>query len=68
MEVFRQQYAEFIATISSPIISESKDFSWFFIAFLKCGWNSVHFSKNDEYPSLIISEVIDAKTSGYLNV
>ena len=26
------------------------------------------FSKKDEYPSLIISKLIDAKTSGYLNV
>ena len=26
------------------------------------------FSKKDEYPSLIISEFIDAKICGYLNV
>ena len=26
------------------------------------------FSKNDEYPSLIISEIIDAEKRGYLNV
>ena len=26
------------------------------------------FSKKDEYPSLIISEIIDAGRSGYLNV
>ena len=26
------------------------------------------FSKNDEYPSLIISEIIDAERHGYLNV
>ena len=26
------------------------------------------FSKKDEYPSLIISELIDAKTRAYLNV
>ena len=26
------------------------------------------FSKKDEYPSLIISEIIDAEISGYLNV
>ena len=26
------------------------------------------FSKKDEYPSLIISEIIDAKGRGYLNV
>ena len=26
------------------------------------------FSKKDEYPSLIISEIIDAEKRGYLNV
>ena len=43
-------------------------FSEFFIAFLKCAWNLDHFLKKDEYPSLIISEVIDAERRGYLNV
>ena len=27
-----------------------------------------HFQKKDEYPSLVISELIDAKRCGYLNV
>ena len=27
-----------------------------------------HFEKNDEYPSLIISEIIDCERGGYLNV
>ena len=40
----------------------------FFIAFLKCAWNLEHFQKKDEYPSLIISEIIDAERRGYLNV
>ena len=26
------------------------------------------FSEKDDYPSLIISEIIDAETRGYLNV
>ena len=30
-----------------------------FIAFLKCAWNLEHFEKKDEYPSLIISEIMD---------
>ena len=45
-----------------------KTFSEFFIAFLKCAWNLEHFQKKDEYPSLIISEIIDAEWRGYLNV
>ena len=43
-------------------------FSWFFITFLKCALNLEHFRKKDEYPSLIISEIIDAEKRGYLNV
>ena len=39
-----------------------------FNAFLKYAWNLQHFRKRDEYPSLIISEIIDAKRRGYLNV
>ena len=45
-----------------------KTFSGFWIAFLKCAWNLDHFQKKDEYPSLIISEIIDAERRGYLNV
>ena len=47
---------------------KQKTFSGFFIAFLKCALNLEHFEKKDEYPSLIISEMIDAERSGYLNV
>ena len=44
------------------------NFSWLFIAFLKCVWNLKYFEKKDEYPSLIISQVIDSERSSYLNV
>ena len=27
-----------------------------------------HFEKKDEYPSLIISEIMDCESGGYLNV
>ena len=43
-------------------------FLYFFIAFLKCAWNLEHFQKKEEYPSLIISEIIDAEKRGYLKV
>ena len=52
----------------TPLSKEKKIFSWFFIAFLKCAWNLEHFQKKDEYPRLIISEIIDAETRGYSNV
>ena len=43
-------------------------FSEYFIAFLKCALNLEHFQKKDEYPSVSISEIIDAERRGYLNV
>ena len=67
-QLFRQQYGEFSTTISNLIISEKKDFFWFFIEFLKCAQNLEHFQKADEYRILIISETIDAERRGYLNV
>ena len=52
----------------TPLSPKQKTFSGFFIAFLKYAWNLEHFQKKDEYPSLIISEIIDAERRGYLNV
>ena len=52
----------------TPLSSKQKTFSQFFIPFLICAWNLEHFQKKDEYPSLIISEIIDAEKRGYLNV
>ena len=59
--IFSQQF-------ETPLSQKQKTFSGFFIAFLKCAWNLERFQKEDDYPSLIISELIDAKRRGYLNV
>ena len=47
---------------------KNKTFCEFFIAFPKCASNLEHFEKRDEYPSLIISEIMDCERGGYLNV
>ena len=52
----------------TPLSAKQKTFSQFFIPFLKYAWNLENFQKKDEYPSLIISEIIDAEKRGYLNV
>ena len=52
----------------TPLSQKLKTFSGFFNAFLKCAWNLEHFQKKDEYPSLIISEIIDTERRGYLKV
>ena len=61
MQNFPQQF-------QTPLSKKQKFFSAFFIAFLKCAWNLEHFQKKDEYPSLIVSEIINAETRVYLNV
>ena len=52
----------------TPATQKQNTFSGLFNAFLKYAWNLQHFRKKDEYPSLIISEIIDAERRGYLNV
>ena len=61
MKNLRQQF-------QTPLSLKQKTFSGFFIAFLECPWNLEHFQKKDEYPSLIISEILDAERRRYLNV
>ena len=61
MQKLRQQF-------QTPLSQKQKTFSEFFIEFLKCAWNLEHFQKKEEYPSLIIFEIIDAERSGYLNL
>ena len=58
----------FLQQFQTPLSQKQKTLSGFFIAFMKCAWNLEHFQKKDEYPSLIISEIIDAERRGYLNV
>ena len=40
----------------------------FFIAFLKCAWNLQNSEKKEEYPSLIITEIIASEKDVYLSV
>ena len=61
MRNLRQQF-------QTPAAQKQKPFSGLFNAFLKCAWNLEPFQKKDEYPSLIIPEIIDAEKRGYLNV
>ena len=61
MQNFPQQF-------QTPLSKKQKIFSGFFITFLKGSWNLEQFQKKDEYPSLIISEIIDAERRGFLNV
>ena len=52
----------------TPLSHKEKTFSGSFVSFLKFAWNLEHFFKKDEYPSLIVSKIIEAERRGYLNV
>ena len=49
-------------------LKNKRPFVDFFIAFLKFACNLEHFEKKDEYPSLIISEIMDCERGGSWNV
>ena len=64
----RRNMLNFTQQLEALLSQKQEKFSCFFIAFLKCALNLEHFEKKDEYPSLVISKVIDSERGGYLNV
>ena len=54
IQIFWQQ-------LQRPLSQKGISFFGFFIAFLKCAWNSEHSEKKEEYPSLIVSEIMYPK-------
>ena len=58
----------FSQQLQAPLSQKQKTFSGFFIAFPKCALNLEHLEKKDEYPSQVISRIINSERSGYLNV
>ena len=61
MHIFWQQF-------KTLILQKGKTFCGFFIAFLKCAWNLEHSEKKEEYPRLIITEIIASERDVYLSV
>ena len=57
----RQNMLNITQYLEAPLSQKQKTFCGFFIAFLKCALNLEHFEKNDEYPSLFISRIIDSE-------
>ena len=64
----RRKIVNFTQQLEAPLPQKQKTYSGFFLAFLKCALNLEHFEKKDEYPSLVISKVIDSERGGYMNV
>ena len=61
MQVFWQQF-------ETHLSQEEKIFRGFFIAFPKFAWNLEHSEKNEEYRSLINTEIIASERDIYLSV
>ena len=64
----RRNMLNFTQQLEAPLPQKQKTFSGLFLEFLKCALNLEHFEKKVEYPSLVISRIIDSETGGYLNV
>ena len=51
------------------LLSQKREaFCQFLIALLKCAWNLDYSKKKEEYPSLIITEIIASERDLYLSV
>ena len=61
----RRKMLNFIQQLEAPLSRKRKTFSGFFFAFLKYALNLEHLEKKDEYPSLVISRIIDSERGGY---
>ena len=64
----RRNMLNFTQQLEAPLPQKQKTFFGLFFAFLKCASNLEHLGKKDEYPSLIISKIIDTERGGYLNI
>ena len=63
----RYNVHNFTQQVETPLSQKQKTFCQFFIKFLKFAWNLEHFEKKEEYPSLIISDMMDCERGFYLN-
>ena len=61
VQIFRKQFQTLLS-------QEKNTFRGFFIAFPKCAWNLEHSEKKEEYPCLIITEIIASERDVYLSV
>ena len=61
LQIFWQQFQTLLSQEEKAICRIS-------IAFLKCAWNLEHTEKKEEYPSLILTEIIASERDVYLSV
>ena len=61
MQIFWQQ-------LQTPLSQKRKTFCTFLIVFLNCGLNLQRSENQEEYPSLIITEILASERNVYLRV
>ena len=61
LKIFWQQ-------LQTLLSQQEKTFCWFFIVFPKCAQNLENCEEKEEYPSLIITEIIASERDVYLSV
>ena len=61
MQIFWQQ-------LQTPLSIKEKTFCPFLIVFLNCGWNLQRSENQEEYPSLMITDIIASERDVYLSV
>ena len=54
--------------LQTPLSQKGKAFCQLLIAFLKCAWNLEQSEEKEEYPNLIITEIIASERDVYLSV
>ena len=64
----RRNMQTFWQQVQTRLSEKGETFFRFFIEFLKCAWNFEHSEKKEEYPSLIITEIIASEWDVYLRV
>ena len=61
MQTFWQQ-------LQTPLFEKGKTFCSFLIVFRNCEWNLQRSENQEEYPSIIITEIIASERDVYLSV
>ena len=64
----RRNMQTFWQQVQTRLSEKGETFFGFFIEFLKCAWNLEHSEKKEEYPILIITEIIASEWDVYLRV
>ena len=64
----RRYMQSFWQQVQTPLSQKGETFLWFLIEFRKCAWNLEISKKKEEYPSLIITEIIASERDLYLSV